>query len=38
MGKSTLGRADSDGIERAACDFVSGMTDRYLMAAAVELD
>ena len=34
MGRSTLERAERDGLERAVCDYVSGMTDSYLIAAA----
>ena len=37
MGQSTLNRRNRDGLERTACDYVSGMTDRYLMSAAAEL-
>ncbi len=37
MGRSTLNRPNRDGLERAVCDYVSGMTDRYLMTAAGEL-
>jgi dGTPase len=37
MGQSTLDRKNRDGLERVVCDYVSGMTDRYLMTAAGEL-
>lgn len=31
LGEATLKRVSEDGLHRAVCDYISGMTDRYLM-------
>jgi dGTPase len=31
LGEATSQRIEQDGIERTVCDYLSGMTDRYLM-------
>ena len=37
LGKSTFKRIKSDGLYRTVCDYLSGMTDRYLMEEHVRL-
>ena len=32
LGQATVARIDADGLHRAVCDYLSGMTDRYLLA------
>lgn len=34
MGATTVARIESEGLERSVCDYVSGMTDRFLIAEA----
>ena len=31
LGSATAKRLEQDGVERTVCDYVSGMTDRYLL-------
>jgi len=34
MGKTSIARIENEGLERSVCDYVSGMTDRFLIAEA----
>ena len=34
MGETSVARIESEGLERTVCDYVSGMTDRFLIAEA----
>lgn len=34
MGKTSIARIESEGLERSVCDYVSGMTDRFLISEA----
>ena len=31
LGQATAARVETDGLHRTVCDYVSGMTDRYLL-------
>ena len=34
MGKTSVARIENDGLERSVCDYISGMTDIFLISEA----